>query len=242
MLVSPDIPLQLGVDSRQQFCLQSLPSMERLPLQYTVCVARDVKAAHQEAVQQLSQHSRELPNMKALWLVRFLFFLFWIHISRDEEGACQNTRESVGPASAERNFVGVVANLKKHVQVFLTTPPPRVSYRLPFWKLLANVDSGQKVERELRTFSNRLKRHQLGEGVISLNEHSTTLLSDMVRAPRRVPYRAVIFKSPASASSAGRRGFILKTYFRGTNLEKRDRSLMLDVKQSERWQSCSSKT
>lgn len=74
MLVSPDIPLQLGVDSRQQFCLQSLPSMERLPLQYTVCVARDVKAAHQEAVQQLSQHSRELPNMKALWLVRFLTF------------------------------------------------------------------------------------------------------------------------------------------------------------------------
>ena len=64
----------------------------------------------------------------------------------------------------------------------------------------------------------------------------------MVRAPRRVPYRAAIFKSPASASSADRRGFILKTYFRGTNLEKRDRSLMLDVKQSERWQSCSSKT
>ncbi|CAK6960052.1 SITS-binding protein [Scomber scombrus] len=117
VLVSPDIPLQLGVESRQQFCLQSLPSMERLPLQYTVCVAQNVKAAHQEAVQQLSQHSRELPNMKALWL--------------------------------------------------------------PFWKLLTNVDSGPKVERELRTFSNRLRRHQLGEGVISLNEHSTNLLSDM---------------------------------------------------------------
>ncbi|XP_076588941.1 SITS-binding protein isoform X2 [Chaetodon auriga] len=117
VLVSPDIPLQLGVDSRQQFCLQTLPSMERRPLQYTVCVAHDVKAAHQEAVQQLSQHSRELPNMKALWL--------------------------------------------------------------PFWRLLASVDSGPKVERELRTFSNRLRRHQLGEGVISLNEHSTTLLSDM---------------------------------------------------------------
>lgn len=54
-------------------------------------------------------------------------------------------------------------------------------YRLPFWKLLTNVDSGPKVERELRIFSNRLKRHQLGEGVISLNEHSTTLLSDMVQ-------------------------------------------------------------
>lgn len=57
-----------------------------------------------------------------------------------------------------------------------------MSSRLPFWKLLANVDSGPKVERELRTFSNRLRRHQLGEGVISLNEHSTNLLSDMVRA------------------------------------------------------------
>ncbi|KAF7668968.1 hypothetical protein LDENG_00273460 [Lucifuga dentata] len=117
VLVSPDIPLQVGVDSRQQFCLQSLPSMERLPLQYTVCVAHDVKAAHQEAMQQLSQHTRGLPNMKTLWL--------------------------------------------------------------PFWKLLPNMDSGPKVERELRTFSNRLKRHQLGEGVISLNEHSTTLLADM---------------------------------------------------------------
>ncbi|KAM6926061.1 SITS-binding protein [Lycodopsis pacificus] len=117
VFVSPDIPLQLGVDSRQQFCLQSLPSMERLPLQYTVCVAHNVKAAHQEAVQQLFHHSRELPNMNALWL--------------------------------------------------------------PFWKLLTSVDSGPKVERELRTFSNRLRRHQLGEGVISLNEHSTALLSDM---------------------------------------------------------------
>ncbi|XP_068459143.1 SITS-binding protein [Clinocottus analis] len=117
VLVSPDVPLQLGLDSRQQFCLQSLPSMERLPLQYTVCVAHNVKAAHREAVQQLSHHSRELPNMNTLWL--------------------------------------------------------------PFWKLLASVDSGPKVERELRTFSNRLRRHQLGEGVISLNEHSTTLLSDM---------------------------------------------------------------
>uniref|UniRef100_A0A3P8SPW4 Si:ch211-236l14.4 n=1 Tax=Amphiprion percula TaxID=161767 RepID=A0A3P8SPW4_AMPPE len=57
--------------------------------------------------------------------------------------------------------------------------PSVCPYRLPFWKLLANVDSGPKVERELRTFSNRLRRHQLGEGVISLNEHSTTLLSDM---------------------------------------------------------------
>lgn len=72
MLVPPDVPLQLGLDSRQQFCLQSLPSMERLPLQYTVCVAHNVRAAHQEAMQQLSQHPRELPNMSTLWSVRFV--------------------------------------------------------------------------------------------------------------------------------------------------------------------------
>ncbi|KAM9807884.1 SITS-binding protein [Neosynchiropus ocellatus] len=117
VLVPPDVPLQLELDSGQQFCLQSLPSMERLPLQYTVCVAQNVKAVHQEAAQLLSPDARELPNLKTLWL--------------------------------------------------------------PFWKLLASVDSGPKVERELRTFSNRLRRHQLGEGVISLNEHSTTLLSEM---------------------------------------------------------------
>lgn len=79
MLVAPDIPLKLGLDSRQQFCLQSLPSMERVPLQYTVCVAHNVKAAHQEAVQQFSQHTRELPNMKALWLVQFKFSLLSQH-------------------------------------------------------------------------------------------------------------------------------------------------------------------
>ncbi|XP_062318699.1 SITS-binding protein [Osmerus eperlanus] len=117
VLVSPDMPLQMSIDSRQQFCLQSPSSMERVPLQYTVCVGHNVKAVHQEALQRLSQPGRELPSMDIL--------------------------------------------------------------RLPFWSLLAKVDSGPKVERELRTFSNRLRRHQLGEGVISLNEHSTALLSDV---------------------------------------------------------------
>uniref|UniRef100_A0A8C7X6T9 Si:ch211-236l14.4 n=1 Tax=Oryzias sinensis TaxID=183150 RepID=A0A8C7X6T9_9TELE len=117
VLVPPDIPLQLGLDSRQQFCLQSRAGLERPLLQYSVCVAPHLRAAHQGAQQQLLQRSRELPGMRALWL--------------------------------------------------------------PFWKLLTNVDSGLKVERELRTFSNRLRRHQLGEGVISLSEHSTTLLSEM---------------------------------------------------------------
>ncbi|XP_030646473.1 SITS-binding protein [Chanos chanos] len=117
VLVAPHIPLHVGVESRQQFCLQSPSSMDRMPLQYTVCVGQNIKAIHQEAMQQLSVPNRILPNMDVL--------------------------------------------------------------RLPFWKFLVNVDSGLKVERELRTFSNRLRRHRLGEGVISLNEHSTSLLSNM---------------------------------------------------------------
>ena len=76
VLLSPDIPVQLGLESRQQFCLQSLPGMERRPLQYSVCVARHVKAVHQEAASQLSQHSRELPNMRTLW---------WVYVPHDIE-------------------------------------------------------------------------------------------------------------------------------------------------------------
>ncbi|XP_051975171.1 SITS-binding protein-like isoform X2 [Xyrauchen texanus] len=117
VIVAPNIPLHVGMESRQQYCLQTPPSMEHMPLQYTVCVGHNIKAVHQESMKQLSTASRELPNMDVL--------------------------------------------------------------RLPFWKLLANVDSEAKLERELRTFSNRLKRHHLGEGVISLDEHSTALLSNM---------------------------------------------------------------
>ncbi|XP_021329551.2 SITS-binding protein isoform X1 [Danio rerio] len=117
VLVAPNIPLHVGMESQQQFCLQTPPSMERMPLQYTVCVGHNIKVVHQESMRQLSTIRRELPNMDVL--------------------------------------------------------------RLPFWKLLANVDSGAKLERELRTFSNRLKRHHLGEGIISLDEHSTTLLTNM---------------------------------------------------------------
>ncbi|XP_065148307.1 SITS-binding protein [Paramisgurnus dabryanus] len=117
VLVAPNVPLHVGFESRQQFCLQTPASMERPPLQYTVCVGHNVKAVHQESMRQLSTATRQMPNMDVL--------------------------------------------------------------RLPFWKFLANVDSGAKLEKELRTFSNRLKRHRLSEGVIRLDEHSTALLSNM---------------------------------------------------------------
>ncbi|KAJ8390904.1 hypothetical protein AAFF_G00098240 [Aldrovandia affinis] len=130
VLVDPEVPLQVGFDSRSQFCLRSAPGMERQPLRYTVCVGRDLKAIHQEMGRQFHSNKRTLPNLDILWL--------------------------------------------------------------PFWRFLAKVDSGVKVERELRTFSNRLRRHQLGEGVISLNEHSTSLLSDMDHeyiSSRRRPWK-----------------------------------------------------
>ncbi|KAG7468379.1 hypothetical protein MATL_G00142290 [Megalops atlanticus] len=118
VLVNPEVPLQVGIESMQQFCLWMPSSLERLPLKYTVCVGPNVKAVHQKVWPPPPAHKPVLPNMDILWS--------------------------------------------------------------PFWKLLVNVDSGVKVERELRTFSNRLKRHHLGPGIINLNEHSTSLLSDMM--------------------------------------------------------------
>ncbi|XP_076861797.1 SITS-binding protein [Brachyhypopomus gauderio] len=117
VIVAPHVPLHVGVEKMKQFCLQTGPNMERMPLQYTVCVGQNIKAIHQESIQQLSTPVRKLPNMNVL--------------------------------------------------------------RLPFWKLTTNVNSGAKVERELRTFSNQLKSHHLEEGVIILDEHSTSLLSNV---------------------------------------------------------------
>ncbi|KAM7165127.1 SITS-binding protein-like [Macrochelys suwanniensis] len=49
---------------------------------------------------------------------------------------------------------------------------------LPIWRHYKASDSAAKMERGLRSFFNRLKRHHLGEGLIALNEHSTMLLSN----------------------------------------------------------------
>ncbi|XP_032629002.1 SITS-binding protein-like isoform X2 [Chelonoidis abingdonii] len=56
---------------------------------------------------------------------------------------------------------------------------------LPIWRHYKAADSAAKMERGLRSFFSRLKRHHLGEGLIALNEHSTMLLSnaDHMRFP-----------------------------------------------------------
>lgn len=66
VLVAPHIPLHVGVESKQHFCLQTTPSMARLPLQYTVCVGDNIKSVYQESMQRLSMPYRELPNMNVL--------------------------------------------------------------------------------------------------------------------------------------------------------------------------------
>ncbi|XP_039593000.1 SITS-binding protein isoform X2 [Polypterus senegalus] len=117
LLIAQDIPVHISIQHKKSICLQTPPNKELMPLQYTVCVSRNMKTVHQEVESQLLQQPRALPNTNIL--------------------------------------------------------------RLPFWKMLANVDSAAKVERELRIFFSRLKRHDLGEGVISIDEHSTLLISDM---------------------------------------------------------------
>ncbi|OCT83913.1 SITS-binding protein [Xenopus laevis] len=54
---------------------------------------------------------------------------------------------------------------------------------MPLWKHYGISDSAAKLERELRSFHNKLIRHGLGECLIGLNEHSTMLLSRKDHTP-----------------------------------------------------------
>ncbi|KAM4723215.1 SITS-binding protein-like [Rhinophrynus dorsalis] len=54
---------------------------------------------------------------------------------------------------------------------------------MPLWKHYGISDSAAKLERELRSFHNKIKRHGLGECLIGINEHSTMLLSDKDHIP-----------------------------------------------------------
>ncbi|KAM8939164.1 SITS-binding protein-like [Pelodytes ibericus] len=53
----------------------------------------------------------------------------------------------------------------------------------PLWKHYGVSDSAAKLERELKSFHNKLRRLGLGEGLIAVNEHSTTLLSNKDHKP-----------------------------------------------------------
>ncbi|XP_066475715.1 SITS-binding protein-like [Tiliqua scincoides] len=51
--------------------------------------------------------------------------------------------------------------------------------RLPVWKYYGGTNTTTKLERGLQSFFKRLQRHHLGEGLITLSEHSTMLLYNM---------------------------------------------------------------
>ncbi|XP_066511030.1 SITS-binding protein-like [Hoplias malabaricus] len=114
VLLSPDVPLNVGINNNAHLCVQPQRTRAAQPLKYRVCVGQNLRAVHHKIAQGRSPHPPQLPNMAIL--------------------------------------------------------------RSPLWKLVVNVKSGEKLEKELRTFANRLKRHRLNEGIIMLNEHSTSLL------------------------------------------------------------------
>lgn len=68
VLVDPEVALHVGFENMQEFCLRMPPSMERLPLKYTVCVGANLKAVHQEVWPCPPSHKPVLPNMDILWL------------------------------------------------------------------------------------------------------------------------------------------------------------------------------
>ncbi|XP_048401745.1 SITS-binding protein isoform X2 [Stegostoma tigrinum] len=66
-----------------------------------------------------------------------------------------------------------------HQQVGRMTPaalPDTGVLQFPFWRLQKAADIVPKLEHNLRSLSNKLKQHQLGDGVLDLTEQHTQLL------------------------------------------------------------------
>ncbi|KAG5270167.1 hypothetical protein AALO_G00189510 [Alosa alosa] len=117
ILLSPTVPLQVGMErEQQQLCVRVEPGTLPQPLHYRVCVARNLKEAHQVMTRMRYASTPVMPNTGIL--------------------------------------------------------------RSSLWKFQEHVSSTERLEHDLRTFSNRLKRHTLGPAVISLDEPSTSLLLD----------------------------------------------------------------
>uniref|UniRef100_A0A8C5QEL3 Glycosyl hydrolase family 31 C-terminal domain-containing protein n=1 Tax=Leptobrachium leishanense TaxID=445787 RepID=A0A8C5QEL3_9ANUR len=116
VLISPDVPVSVSIERNKSFCVETPPSTDMSPLQYTVCVGETIQSVHQEMGSLLYEKQRRLPNTEILWM--------------------------------------------------------------PLWKHYGISDSAAKLERELRSFHNKLRRLGLGECLIAIDEHSTMLLSN----------------------------------------------------------------
>ncbi|XP_012692022.2 SITS-binding protein-like [Clupea harengus] len=131
IMLSSTVALQVGIERERQLCVRVEPGALVQPLHYRVCVARNLKEAHQVVMRHRQRHANVpvMPNTGIL--------------------------------------------------------------RSSLWKFPEPVSSAERLERELRTFSNRLKRHTLGPGVINLDEHSTSLLLFADSAHKHMHWRSV---------------------------------------------------
>ncbi|XP_043923235.1 SITS-binding protein-like [Protopterus annectens] len=97
VLIAPDVPVHVSIESNKHFCLQTPPSSEQIPLQYTVCVGENIKSVHQEVGCHLYDHQqRMIPNINILWLP------LW------------RTRIQDSSARLEKEFRSLSKRLKKH--------------------------------------------------------------------------------------------------------------------------------
>ncbi|XP_069079130.1 SITS-binding protein-like isoform X2 [Pleurodeles waltl] len=83
------------------------------------------------------------------------------------------------------SLLSVHQEMRSPISDHQRTLPNTNILRFPLWRHYGVSDSAAKIERDLRSFSNKLKRHNMGQGYISIDEHSTLLLSNMDHTPAR---------------------------------------------------------
>ncbi|KAJ1179013.1 hypothetical protein NDU88_004252, partial [Pleurodeles waltl] len=76
------------------------------------------------------------------------------------------------------SLLSVHQEMRSPISDHQRTLPNTNILRFPLWRHYGVSDSAAKIERDLRSFSNKLKRHNMGQGYISIDEHSTLLLSN----------------------------------------------------------------
>ncbi|XP_074774255.1 SITS-binding protein-like isoform X2 [Athene noctua] len=66
VMVAPDVPLVLSLESDRHFCLQTPAESDAVSLRYLLCVSPDITAAHRHVGSQLAGQARALPDTALL--------------------------------------------------------------------------------------------------------------------------------------------------------------------------------
>ncbi|XP_026706169.1 SITS-binding protein-like [Athene cunicularia] len=66
VMVAPDMPLVLSLESDRHFCLQTPAESDAVSLRYLLCVSPDIAAAHRHVGSQLAGQARALPDTALL--------------------------------------------------------------------------------------------------------------------------------------------------------------------------------